>query len=53
MYALWWRILPGPWWLRALISLLVAAVAVWACFTYLFPLIADHLAINDGTVDGQ
>jgi hypothetical protein len=53
MYGLWWRVLPGPWWVRVLISLVVAAAVVWACFEYLFPFIADHLAINDGTVDGQ
>ncbi|WP_432544496.1 hypothetical protein [Kineococcus sp. SYSU DK002] len=53
MYAAWWRALPGPWWLRLLISLLVAAGAVLLCFTVVFPFVADHLAINDGTVEGR
>ncbi|WP_432545608.1 hypothetical protein [Kineococcus sp. SYSU DK004] len=53
MYAWWWRLLPGPWWLRALVSLLVAAAVVAVCFTVVFPYVADRLAINDGTVDGS
>jgi hypothetical protein len=53
MYALWWRVLPGPWWLKVLISLLVAVAIVLLCFEVVFPAIADRLAINNGTVDGQ
>ena len=52
MYAWWWRVLPGPWWLRLLVSLLVATGLVALCFTVLFPLLAEHLAINEGTVGG-
>ncbi|WP_432484839.1 hypothetical protein [Kineococcus esterisolvens] len=52
MYAWWWRLLPGPWWLRLLISLLAAAGLVLLCFTVVFPFLADRLAINDGTVGG-
>lgn len=52
MYAAWWRLLPGPWWVRLLISLLVAAGVVLLCFTVVFPAVADRLAINDGTVGG-
>lgn len=53
MYGWWWRILPGPWWVRLLLSLLVAAGVVLVCFAYVFPALADHLAINDGTVEGR
>ncbi|WP_432519577.1 hypothetical protein [Kineococcus sp. SYSU DK006] len=53
MYAWWWRALPGPWWVRLLISLLVAAGLLLLCFTVVFPAVADHLAINDGTVEGN
>jgi hypothetical protein len=52
VYGWWWRVLPGPWWLRVLISLLAAAAVVLVCFVYVFPALADHLAINDGTVEG-
>lgn len=51
MYAWWWRVLPGPWWVRALISLVVVAGVVVLCFEVVFPAVADHLAINDGTVE--
>ncbi|ABS01520.1 hypothetical protein FHR75_002137 [Kineococcus radiotolerans] len=53
MYGAWWRVLPGPWWVRLLISLLVAGGVVLLCFTVVFPAVADHLAINDGTVEGR
>jgi hypothetical protein len=53
VYAFWWRVLPGPWWLRALISLLVAVGVVYLCFEVVFPAIADQLAINEGTVEGR
>ena len=52
MYGWWWRVLPGPSWLRALISLVVALGVVALCFTVVFPAVAAHLAINEGTVDG-
>ncbi|PRY11404.1 hypothetical protein [Kineococcus rhizosphaerae] len=53
MYAAWWRVLPGPWWLKVLISAVVAAAVVLFCFEVVFPAVADRLAINDGTVDGR
>ena len=53
MYAWWWRILPGPWWVRLLISLVVVVAVVLLCFTVVFPAVAERLAINDGTVDGR
>ncbi|GAA0305944.1 hypothetical protein [Kineococcus aurantiacus] len=53
MYAAWWRSLPGPRWLKALVSLLVAAAVVLLCFEVVFPAVADRLAVNDGTVEGR
>ncbi|WP_337062277.1 hypothetical protein [Kineococcus sp. G2] len=52
MYAWWWRVLPGPWWVRLLLSLLAAAGVVLLCFTVVFPAVAEHLAVNDATVGG-
>lgn len=50
MYAVLWRVLPGPWWVRvALLALLGAAVVV-VCFTVIFPEIAPLMPFNDGTV---
>ncbi len=40
MYAALWRILPGPWWVRLAIVLLLAAAVVYALFFYVFPAIA-------------
>lgn len=51
MYAALWRALPGPAWLRALLCLLLAALVVWLCFSYLFPLLADVMPFNDQTVE--
>ncbi|AKT50839.1 hypothetical protein [Arsenicicoccus sp. oral taxon 190] len=51
MYSLLWRALPGPAWLRALLCLLLAAVVVWVCFTWVFPWLADLMPFNDQTVE--
>ena len=51
MYAALWQVLPGPWWLRALILLVAAALVVAALFLWVFPWI-DALvnAGQEGTV---
>jgi hypothetical protein len=50
MYGALWRALPGPWWLRVFILLILAVGVVYACFTWLFPWVAGFLAFNDNTV---
>jgi hypothetical protein len=50
MYAALWRALPGPVWVRAAICVGLVAVAVVVCFTWVFPAVAPHLPVNDGTV---
>jgi hypothetical protein len=37
MYAALWRILPGPWWLRVLILIVLAAAVVAALVVWVFP----------------
>lgn len=49
MYAALWRILPGPWWLRVLILLVVVAAVLYGLFFYVFPWIAP--IITPGEVD--
>ncbi len=56
MYAAFWRVLPGPWWVKLPIVLLLIAAAVWALFTYVFPEIAlilnpleNDVVIRDST----
>jgi len=53
MYGLFWRILPGPAWFRAIIALAIALVAIYACFKWVYPVLADWMPFNDGTVDHQ
>jgi len=43
MYAGLWRILPGPWWLRVLILLVLAALVLYALFFYVFPWVSVML----------
>lgn len=46
MYAALWRALPGPWWVRLLIMLVLAAAVVFVLFEWVFPWI-------DGIVNGD
>ena len=50
MYALLWRVLPGPAWVRAIVVVLLAAALVFVCFEWVFPAIADYMPFNDQTV---
>lgn len=50
MYAALWRILPGPWWLRALILLVAAAIVLTALVVWVFPA-ADAATTPDVTVE--
>ncbi|MBS0022578.1 hypothetical protein [Microbacterium paraoxydans] len=49
MYAALWRLLPGPWWLRVLILLIVVAAVLYALFWYVFPWVSPF--ITPGEVD--
>jgi len=51
MYGALFRILPGPKWFRAFVFLVLALLAVWACFEYLFPWLTTILPFNELTVD--
>lgn len=37
MYGALWRVLPGPWWVRVIILIALAAAVVYALFFYVFP----------------
>ncbi len=50
MYAALWRILPGPWWLRVLILLVLAAAILWGLFFYAFPWLGAIIDPQDVTV---
>ncbi len=51
MYAALWRVLPGPWWLRVLILLVLFAAVVVACVLWVFPSIDQFVAPTESTVD--
>jgi hypothetical protein len=51
MYGALWRILPGPWWVRAIILLILVAAILVACVLWVFPFIDQYLAPTDSTVD--
>lgn len=53
MYGLLWRVLPGPALLRVVLLVLLAAAAVTALFTWVFPAVAPFMPFNDTTVTPQ
>lgn len=50
MYSFIWRSLPRPKWLRVIISLILVAAVLYACFEWLFPWLANYVTFNDNTV---
>lgn len=51
MYAVLWRVLPGPRWLKALQCAVLAAGFVVFCFLWLFPRIEHLMPFSQTTVD--
>lgn len=47
MYAALWRILPGPWWLRALVLLVAAAAVLYGLFWWVFPWVSPLVSPGD------
>ena len=50
MYAALWRVLPGPWWTRLLIVLVLVAAILAVLITWVFPWIGQLTAQQDVTV---
>ena len=50
MYGALWRVLPGAWWVRVLILLVLAAAVLGALMVWVFPVINDLVAPQDVTV---
>ncbi|MFF2631320.1 hypothetical protein ACFVR6_00390 [Microbacterium sp. NPDC058021] len=50
MYAALWRVLPGPWWIRVLILLVLAAAVLYGLFFFVFPWVSTILTPEDVTV---
>lgn len=51
MYGALWRALPGPWWLRLLIVLVLLAAVLYGLFFFVFPWISDLLIPQEVTVE--
>jgi hypothetical protein len=50
MYAALGRILPGPWWVRVVILLALAAAVLYALFWFVFPWVSTIVDPQDVTV---
>jgi len=50
MYAALWRVLPGPWWVRVLILLVLLAAALYGLMFYVFPWVGQFINPQDVTV---
>lgn len=51
MYAGLWRLLPGPWPVRVVVLLVLAALLVLLLFEVVFPWVEPLLPYNDVTVE--
>ena len=50
MYAALWRILPGPWWVRVIILLVLVAAVLYGLFYFVFPWVATEFVPDYGVV---
>lgn len=50
MYGALWRILPGPWWVRLLIVLVLIAAALAALVIWVFPVVDSYVEPQEVTV---
>ncbi len=50
MYAALWRVLPGPWWIRLIIVLVLLAAVLAALVLWVFPWVDQFVAPTDSTV---
>ncbi|PKY70098.1 hypothetical protein CYJ40_06850 [Brevibacterium ravenspurgense] len=53
MYEFIWRLLPGNWFVKTIISALLIAVIVFVLMQYVFPVIAPYMPFNDATIEGR
>lgn len=51
MYALLWYVLPGPWWVRLFLVLVLVAAVLTALVIWVFPVVDTFVAPQDVTVD--
>lgn len=51
MYEFIWRILPGNWFVKLIISLILIAAVCYVLLEYVFPVIAPYMPFNDATIE--
>ncbi|MCJ1708444.1 hypothetical protein [Microbacterium sp. VKM Ac-2923] len=51
MYGALWRVLPGPWWVRLLIVLVLLAAVLYGLFFSVFPWVSDIVYPQEVTVE--
>ncbi len=50
MYGALWRVLPGPWWVRVVILLLLIVAVLALCVFIVFPWVNTFVNVTDVTV---
>ena len=50
MYGALWRILPGPWWLRLIIVLVLVAAILYVLFFSVFPWVSPFISPGDVSI---
>jgi hypothetical protein len=53
VYGALWRVLPGPWWLRLLLLLVLLAAVLFVLVEWVFPLVNELVPAPDVTVEEQ
>ncbi|MCS0500110.1 hypothetical protein [Protaetiibacter mangrovi] len=51
MYGALWRVLPGPWWVRVLILLVLLVAVLAALIFWVFPWVEQFVAVQEVTVE--
>ncbi len=44
MYGALWRVLPGPWWVRVVILLVLVAAILYVCVYWVFPWVQPYVS---------
>lgn len=51
MYGALWRILPGPWWVRVVILVILVAAVLYGLVFYVFPWVSTIVNPQEVTVE--
>jgi len=51
MYSALWRILPGPWWVRLIIVLVLLAAVLYGLMFWVFPWVSPMISPGDVSIE--